>query len=49
MKRFVFGLEYDALGKPYDVNRVLAVLISQNFFSFGKYDDDFSDRIVCSH
>lgn len=47
---FISNLQYEALGKLYDFNRVVRIMFSINVYNLGKlYNTRRSEKIVCSH
>lgn len=46
---FLSNLQYEALGRQYDFNRVVQLLFSIQVYNLGKYNDKRTDKIVCSH
>ena len=46
---FIKALQYEALGRQYDMNRVVHMLFSIQVYNLGKYNDKKTDKVVCSH
>lgn len=38
-----------SLGKQYDYYRVIQILISTSIMEMQRYNDDSTDKIICSH